>query len=174
MRDNYLFVNVPPNLDLSHDFFEYNPELRYYDCINRLIKNVGPKVASNVMWAIYLVIDPDSKFYAQQFEVRKDNIAKNFLKIPDFNWDDYDYVISCYPDISMSPSKSDYYRIRKLFNRVLDDADGEEINIATNFLSKLNGIYVGLDKAEVRMSKEKQQAKDVRGEEQPGKFAKKH
>ena len=172
MRDDYLFVNVPPKLNKEeHDFFEFNPELRYFDCINTLIKNVGPQVASDVMWAVYLYLDPDSKFFSQRPEVRKDYIEKNFLKIPDFNWDDYDYVLACYPNISMSPSKADYFRIRSLFNRVLSESEGADIETASSLLSKLSTIYTGLDKSESRMIKEQKAAAEVKGMEQPGKFA---
>lgn len=173
MRENYLFVNVPPGLNKdTHDFFEWNPELRYFDCINKLVKSVGPMTASNIMWAVYLVLDPDSKFYAERLESRKKHIADNFLKIPDFDWDSIDYVMSCYPGISMSPAKSDYYRVRSLFNKLLDDAEGYESAEAQAFLSKLSSIYIGIDKSETRMVKEKGKATEVKGSQQPGKFAK--
>lgn len=175
MRGNYLFINVPPGLDKdTHDFFEYNPELRYFDCVNSLIKRVGPKVASDVMWATYLVLDPDSKFYGARIEVRKDLIARNFLKTQDFDWDQYDSILSCYPEISMSPAKADYFRIRKLFNSLLDQVEGtDDISKVQSFLTSLDKTYSGLDKAESRMTKEKEKAKEVKGHEQPGKFAKK-
>ena len=174
MQDSYIFVNVPPSLNKDeHDFFEYNPELRYFSCINTLIKSVGPKVASDIMWATYLVLDPDSKFYAQRFDVRKNNIATNFLKIADFDWDKYDYLLTCYPEISMSPSKADYFRIRNLFNKLLGDVEmTEDLSKVQSFLTTLDRTYSGLDKSEMRMVKEKEKGKEVRGSEQPGKLAK--
>lgn len=173
MRENYLFVNVPPGLNKeTHDFFEWNPELRYFDCINQLVKSVGPMTASNIMWAVYLVLDPDSKFYAERLEIRKKHIADNFLKIPDFDWDSIDYVLSCYPKISMSPAKNDYYRVRSLFNKMLDEVEGEESEKIQAFLAKLSSIYLGIDKSENRMVKEKGKAIEVKGTQQPGKFAK--
>lgn len=173
MRLTYLFVNVPPNLNKEdHDFFEWNPELRYFDCITRLIKNKGSKVASDLMWAVYLTLDPDSKFFSERLEARRKHIAENFLGIPDFDWDSIDYVLACYPEISMSPAKSDYFRVRALFNRLLDEVEGYESAKVESFLSNLQKIYVGLDKSEIRMTKEKDKEREVRGSQKPGKFAK--
>lgn len=172
MRDNYVFVNVPPNLNKDeHDFFEYNPELRYFGCINQLMKSVGAKLASDVMWAVYLVLDPESKFFGQRLIERKATIATNFLGISDFAWDQYDYVMACYPEISMSPAKSDYFRVRNIFNRLLDDVEAvEDISKIQSFLTSLDKTYAGMDKAEMRMTKEKEQAKELRGSQKPGKF----
>lgn len=69
---SFKFVRVPPSLDVEeHDFFEYNPELRYIDPIPRLVEKVGSLLASKVMWAIYFLEDPDSKFYALRTEEKK-------------------------------------------------------------------------------------------------------
>ena len=174
MRDNYLFVNVPPSLDKEkHDFFDYNPELRYFDCINNLIKKVGGKLASDVMWAVYLVLDPDSKYFASQLNTRKELISKNFLNIPDFDWDIYEEVMTCYPTISMSPSKSDYYRIRSLFDTLLNEVEKskKDKDAIQSFFNTLERTYKGLDNAETRMAKEKDKAAEVKGQDQPGKFA---
>lgn len=174
MQDKYLFVNVPPSLNKDdHDFFEYNPELRYFDCINRLIKKIGAKEASDVMWAVYLTLDPDSKLFASRLDVRKDLVARNFLKAPDFNWDLYEDILTCYPNISMSPSKADYYRIRALFDKLLSEVEtSDDRQAIQSFFATLERTYKGLDTSESRMVKEREVAKDVRGQEQPGKFAK--
>lgn len=171
----YRFIVVPPNLDADeHDFFEYNPELQYIDPVPRLIKDVGPMVASRVMWAVYLSEDPQSKFFSMREEERRYQISKNFLKNVDFGWDLYGYMIDAYPDISMSKKKARFQRLDKKFDQMLNEMEGDNLKEAVTFYSKLDAMYRGLKKAEEAYEEEMAEALvETRGQQQSGFFGSK-
>jgi hypothetical protein len=171
IMSSFKFVVVPANLDADeHDFFEYNPELRYIDPITRLVDQRGQEVASKVMWATYLSEDPDSKFYAMRLEERRYQIAKNFLKAIDFDWESYKYVIDAYPDIAMSPKKRRFQRLNSKFEQMLNEIEGNDLKVSIMFYSKLEAIYKGLQRAETAYEEEKSKTVETRGQQQSGYF----
>lgn len=99
-------IIVPQNLDAEdHDFFDFNPEYRYFNEISKLYKDVGASLASKVMWAIYLTEDPQSAFYGLKREDRRKQVESNYLQNDSFEWDQYEYLVVAYPTITMSPAK---------------------------------------------------------------------
>lgn len=171
---SFKFVRVPPSLDVEeHDFFEYNPELRYIDPIPRLVEKVGSLLASKVMWAIYFLEDPDSKFYALRTEEKKYQIAKNVMGSNDFDWEQYRFVIDAYPDISMSPKKRRFQRLNSKFEEMLNEVEGSDVKVSMVFYSKLDAIYKGLQRAEAAYEEEKSKSVETRGQQQSGFFGKK-
>lgn len=171
---NFKFITVPPNLDVDeHDFFEYNPELRYIDPIPKLIENVGQMLASKVMWCIYFVEDPDSKFYAMREEEKRYQVSKNVLKVEDFDWESYKYIIDAYPDISMSPKKRRFQRLNKKFEEMLNEMEGSDLKTSIPFYSKLDSMYKGLQRSETAYEEEKAKTVETRGQQQSGFFGKK-
>lgn len=168
--DKYKFVTVPGGLEKDkHDFFEYNPELRFFPAVDRLFEEVGPQVASNIMWAVYLAEDPDSKFYTQRPELRRRYTEQGFLRIEGFDWDRYKYLIDAYPEMSMSTSKRDFYRLRRKYDSLLDEVEGLGINDALPFYKALKVIYEGLELAESKWMKEKSMTvKDGSSKNAPG------
>lgn len=166
-------VSVPPHLDKdTHDFFFYNPELRYYPVVDKLLSDVGPQVASNIMWAIYLAEDPSSKFYTNRPEQRRKYVEDVFLKIPGFDWSLYQYVIDFYPEMTMSLATRDYYRLRRKYDSLLDEVEGLGIKDSVPFFKSLKQIYDGLESAEAKMLKERSMANGAnKGKNAPGKGA---
>lgn len=172
---NFKFVTVPPGLDVEeHDFFEYNPELRYLDPIPRLIDQKGQMLASRVMWATYLSEDPDSKFYAMRLEERRYHIAKNVLGAVDFDWVSYQYVIDAYPDISMSLKKRRFQRLNNKFEQMLGELEGHDLKTSIPFYAKLESMYKGLQRAENAYEEEKAKTVETRGQQQSGFFGKRN
>jgi hypothetical protein len=169
MAEVYKFITVPPSLDKEkHDFFVYNPEIRYYPQVEKLVKDVGPLVASNIMWAIYLSEDPSSKFYTNRIEVRRKYVEEVFLKIEGFDWESYSYLITAYPDMAMSLAKRDFHRLRKKYDTLLNEVEGYDLEKSLPFFKSLKIIYEGLEKAEDRMNKENATAKSGGGKNTPG------
>lgn len=83
--------------NLEEDFWKQNPELKYIEPFAEFSKK---KNSSEIMKAIYLAYDFKSKFNRAgipEDEARKD-IAKNFLKKPDFVWGEYKEIIDAYKD----------------------------------------------------------------------------
>lgn len=78
------------------DFFEQNPELRYISlCQEVLSREKGN--ASKVMWAVYLTEDPNSRLYNVPYTERRREVAINFFKDENYDWEDIKYVITGYP-----------------------------------------------------------------------------
>lgn len=81
--------------DEKVDFWEQNPELKYIEPFAALYKK---KDSSDIMKAIYLVYDFKSKFNRGGIskDKAKDDVSKNFLKKPNFKWEDYKDIIDAY------------------------------------------------------------------------------
>lgn len=83
--------------DIDGDFWEQNPELRYVEPFAEFSKK---KDSSSIMKAIYLAFDFKSKFNRAGIpeEEAKRDIAKNYLKIKDFQWGEYHELTEAYKD----------------------------------------------------------------------------
>lgn len=81
--------------DEKDDFWEQNPELKYIEPFSTFSKK---KDSSETMKAIYLVYDAKSKFNRGGIskDKAKDDVSKNFLKKPNFKWEDYKDIIDAY------------------------------------------------------------------------------
>lgn len=163
-------IIIPQDLDiLEHDFFELNPEYKFFNGTNTLIKNVGPLLASKVMWAIYLTEDPDSAYYGLELKERRELIQSNYLKNEDFDWDEYKYVITDYPKMLMTPAKRRYKKLNDNFDKMLEELEGEALKDAANFYKSLESMYKGLLLVESQYNKQKQREKEQVGSSS-GKF----
>lgn len=88
----------------TQNFFEQNPEYRYYDAINNLLKHHSEDQASRLIWAVYLVEHPSSPFYKKFIDDRRHIVAKNYLQEEDFDWEEPEIkdLIRDFPSIFMS------------------------------------------------------------------------
>lgn len=170
---NVTFIQGSP----EEDFFQQNPQVRYFDPIQKLLSSVaGDAEAGRIMWAVYLTEDPDSKYYALPYVERRRIIAENYLKDPDFDWEKYDYVVSGYPDMCLGVTERWYKTLADKFSDMVTavskmDVIDEYKEILMMF-EKLEKMFKGLDIVENKMQKEKSQRVEVRGSAQPGFFGK--
>lgn len=83
--------------DLDGDFWVQNPELKYIEPFAEFSKKED---SSSIMKAIYLAFDFKSKFNRAGIpeEEAKRDIAKNYLKIKDFQWGEYHELTDAYKD----------------------------------------------------------------------------
>lgn len=74
------------NFDIYQDFFSSNPQLKI------LFKDeIKAKVPSNHLWALFLYAHPDSKFFNESPEDRKNLIYSDYLsKDSKFTWEKYE------------------------------------------------------------------------------------
>lgn len=167
------FITVPPNLNVdneNHNFFAFNGELRYMEPVPKLIKTVGKDMASKVLWGTYLLLDPDSKFFGLRFEERQRQIAKNVLGDEDFDWEIVSFMLEAYPNMAMSKKKRNYFRLETKYQQLLNEVEGDNVDVAVNFFSKLKTILGGLDVAEKAFEEENAKVRQARGSEQSGVF----
>ncbi len=90
--------------DPNKDIFEQNPELEYISSVRDFIKKQKKKSkASQLLWAIYLTEDPNSRLYrVMDLEERRKEVAENYLKEKDFDWKDLDDMCIQYGRIALT------------------------------------------------------------------------
>lgn len=161
----------------EEDFFQQNPQVRYFDPVQRLLSSAAEDVAGKIMWAVYLTEDPDSKYYPLPYEERRRIIAENYLKQPDFPWEDYSYVVSAYPDMCLGVTERWYKMLADKYSDMVVAVSKmdviEEYKEILMMYDKLEKIFKGLDVVENKMRKEKAQRVEVRGSAQAGMFGSK-
>jgi|TARA_R110002012_G_scaffold100312_1_gene238935 hypothetical protein len=94
--------------DITANFWKANPQLIIPQAFNDLYttdKSKGKGKSSQIMWAIALLVDSDSKFSNISFNNRKDMIAKDYLKDEDFKWDEVIEATQYYESMLISPTK---------------------------------------------------------------------
>ncbi len=161
----------------AEDFFQQNPQVRYFPAVQRLLSNVAEDVAGRVMWAVYLTEDPDSKYYPISYDERRKIIAENYLKDPDFDWGSVDYLVEAYPDMCLGVAERWYKKLADKFGEIVEaigDMDAkEDYKDMVMMYDKLEKMFKGLDFAESKMQKDRSQRVELRGSSQPGFFGKK-
>jgi len=106
--------------DVEVNFWRANPQLKvpqpFADILNK-DKSKGKSKSSQIMWAIALLVDPDSKFSNISLGTRKELISKDFLKDAKFKWDDYKDAMHFYEYNLVSPAK----RQLLIWNKKMDE-----------------------------------------------------
>lgn len=87
------------------NFFDKNYELKYIEEFNSLIENVGMEYAGKVLWAIWMVEDPDSSLYDLDREYKEKYVKTNYLKDDTFDFEEYYDVIKSFRRNTMSKKK---------------------------------------------------------------------
>jgi hypothetical protein len=77
------------SFDIHQDFFSTNPQLAI------LFKDeIKAKIPSSHLWALFLYAHPDSKFFNESPEDRRNLIFSDYLlKDPKFSWELYEPVL---------------------------------------------------------------------------------
>lgn len=140
----------------EYDFFEQNPEYRYTSLCQEVIEKEG-EAASRIMWLVYLSEDPRSSYYRIPIVERRQELATNYLKDPDFDWGKIKYAIDAYPRMTMTKEQV-LFKIwadkldmmtAKLKDFKLDD-DGE-FNKSLRIMERMDKIWTGYDKIKTKM-----------------------
>jgi hypothetical protein len=142
------------------DFFEQNPELEFREPCVTLLKNEKKQEASKIMWAIYMLEDPDSQFYRLPVNQRKEEIENNFLKDNKFDWEKYKYVVDGYPSLVFSKEKymfkiwSDKLDQLTSYLKDLDFSKEKESEKALKIMKEMKPIWEGYEKVKGKMVEE--------------------
>ena len=92
-KDNFWKVNKQLVIPEEFESFRYNDRSKDKD------------ESSKIMWAIALLLDPDSRFKRLKLQDRKSLIAKDFLKNEKFTWDKYRDIILLYEKLILTPAQ---------------------------------------------------------------------
>lgn len=172
------------NGDIDKDFFTQNPHWRYLDSSIKLLKIFSPDIASKLRWAVFLISDPDSKYY--RFDLKKRvELVNNYLDgLYNILFDDdkheiansdIDFLFRMYPAETMSKLKRDYferelsYQILVRQERDIDGSDSKKLKDKADIQLKMSKIYDELKKAREEFEEENDAEKvRARGRQQPG------
>lgn len=166
--------------DPDKDFFEQNPHWKYLDSSVKLFGHFDRETISKVRWAIYMIEDPDSKFFRYPKERRVELVNNNYLKDTyTINYDpekmkivneELEYALNVYARETMSKLKQDYYE-RELSYQILvgQERDATDLKLKADVQVKLAKIYDELNKAREAFEAENEEEKTkARGRQQPG------
>ena len=106
--------------DTDVNFWKLHPQLKVplpFASIYEEDKSKSKSKSSQIMWAIALLVDPDSKFSNISYPTRKDIIAKDHLKDEKFDWDKYKEAMVYYERSLVSPAK----RQLMVWNKKMDE-----------------------------------------------------
>lgn len=154
-------------VNLESNFWEENHGINIHMIFNKFYEgdeseNKGS--SSKIMWAIYLLVNPDSILYN---DPKKDkSIIENFLKDPDFDWDDYEDLIYAYKDIVLTAAEKALQNwnelmtmrdksLKKMYISCMDAGENGEVN-ATE-LKNLDSILANTPKMFADYSKIKKE-----------------
>jgi len=94
--------------DVEVNFWRANPQLKvpqpFADILSK-DKSKGKSKSSQIMWAIALLVDPDSKFSNISLGNRRKMIAEDYLKDAKFKWADVKAACQYYESMLITPTK---------------------------------------------------------------------
>lgn len=85
-------MKVIESWEINDNFWKINPQLVFPEAFNKIFRSDTSKnkvKSSQLMWAIALYCDVDSKYRQVSDKEKKTLIATDYLKAPDFPWDDF-------------------------------------------------------------------------------------
>lgn len=108
------------SFDTDVNFWKLHPQLKVplpFASIYKKDKSKAKGKSSQIMWAIALLVDPDSKFSNISYSTRRDMISGDFLKNKDFDWSEYKEAIIFYERSLVTPAK----RQLMVWNKKMDE-----------------------------------------------------
>jgi hypothetical protein len=153
---------------MKDDFITMNPEVKLYPQVNNLVREVGQKEASKLLWCFFLLYDLRS-FIDQKmtYYEKKGVIQKNFHPIA---WEEYDELAAFYKNkILINDDVLYYLMLRERFEQSLQDTDSKgKLNVKSKLEEKQ-----ALDEFKAKAFNVINNIKLIRtqGKEQPGLLA---
>lgn len=101
------------------NFWEVHPQIKFLGEFKKLYdsdKSKKKEKSSAIMWAIFLVYDPDSELFNFELKEKIKLVSRDFLDFP-FKEEDYKNVIDAYISTKLTPARRQLY----VWNRKLDE-----------------------------------------------------
>lgn len=152
-------------VNIEEDFWNLNQEIKYMSPFNKLYNSDltnNKEYSSQIMWAVYLYTDPDSRFARMSEDEKREEINLNYLLNDKFNWDEpiIKELINGYQDRLLTKLQKSYLRLLKK----LEDRDNfisttpyNEKNAQTldKMFANSSAIYEQLAEIENQLNEEK-------------------
>ena len=159
--------------DSHANFWKVNPQLTIPEPLANLISSDKSKDKSNssqIMWAICFLLDPsdENKFSVFPEEDRRKLIINDFLKQPDFKFEDYKDIMDWYSSALLSPAERSLLAWRKKLEereQFISDTTYslETADALDKLMANTDKLFNQLERIEKQYSKEQLEAKDKGG-----------
>lgn len=135
------------------DFFEQNPELQYKTEFQDLIEQFGPKQASKIAWAVYMVDHPDSNLHRIPLSERVDEVHKNY----GIDVTEHEEFRAAFVQVAM-PKETALYKIHiekldelTIYLETLDLTEKSDFDRYIKIMDKLPKMWDALEKVKTSM-----------------------
>lgn len=154
-------MNILNNFEIDGDFWSINPSLKIPKLYAELYdkdRSEGRRFSGRVMWAIALLVDPQSKFANLPYADRKKLILEDFVKYKRFKWEDYKECIAYYENMLLTPAQRQVNIWKRKMDEkteYLDSLSYEEDSETIEKLLISNAkLYVELERISKQLEKE--------------------
>lgn len=137
--------------DPKADFWEQNPALRF---LSDLKDVQNTKSSSKIMWAVYLIEDPDSPFYKIPREDRISEVQANYYNL---DIKKYNYLLNAYSRLCLTKEEAMFKIHMDSMDQLtshlksLDIGEDKDFNKMIKVMEKLPKIWEGLEKIKTKM-----------------------
>jgi len=153
--------------NVDEDFFEANPQFKYIGFFSKKINDYGEKMASDLCWAAYMYMHPESQMWNMKVADRYKEITTNFLKPRGSKIDkrEFEKFTDEFMRVAASYKARVYRNLKEKLMEVVEGAETSEEKI--DLLNKFAKMYDSLETAENAYNKEKDlKNQSVRGDKQ--------
>lgn len=138
------------------NFFDLNPEFRLITIFKEFESACSN--ASQIMWGIYYLEDPNSKLYRiKNKDERKQEIENNLLH-EKINWDSYENLIQSYIELTLSDNARSYKiwreKARDLDNYIKTLDFEKNAEVLLKLFKEAKSIWATLDEIQKRTEDE--------------------
>lgn len=146
-NNNFWKVNKQLSIPEEFETFRYNDRSR------------DKEESSKIMWAIALLLDPDSKYKRLKLQDKKTLIAKDFLKNDKFDWGKYKHIMDFYEKLMLTPAQ----RQLMIWEQKLDEKtqfmadtvyDAENAELLEKLLGSNSKLFAELERIKEQLERE--------------------
>ncbi len=138
--------------NLENNFWKEYYGLNFHSVFNKLYENDKSKdkeKSSKIMWAIFLLVNPDSNLYNDPN--KEDAIIKNYLKDSKFKWDDYEDIIYAYKDVVLTTAEKALQNwnelmimrdkhLKAMYKSAFETKDEDGVSLTSTTLKNLDAV----------------------------------
>tara|TARA_Y100001963_G_C6704690_1_gene411321 strand:- start:186 stop:710 length:525 start_codon:yes stop_codon:yes gene_type:complete len=161
------------SFETDSNFWSINPQLeipKIFADIYKKDKSKNKEKSSKIMWAIALLIDPDSKFANAPYEDRKNLILTDYIRDIKFKWEDYQDAIEYYENLLLTPAQ----RQINIWSRKMDEKTKyldslsyeEDAETIEKLLTSNAKLYTELERITKQLEKEESEGVAKGGREE--------
>lgn len=117
------------NGTVEDNFWVMNPELKIPEVYNKLYtsdKSKGKEHSSHLMWGIYLLYHPKSRFFNLEQKMKEELVAKDYLKDEKFKWNSLKKEIELFHRLILTAAKRAIIQWNKMMDERQEFMDTEK------------------------------------------------